>query len=118
MGISGLRSFPGGGLCGYVQGLGTDSPLGMGLGCLFTPSPGHGIKGVDTHPLPWTLDQGGGYSPPPLDMGSGGWVLFPPQMTPSGSHHTYGRHVDGTHATGMHSCFSSLHEPEKKDLFP
>ena len=77
MGISGLRSFHGGG--------------------------GGGCVGMCR----------GGYSALAWEQG----LSILPQVTPSGSHHTYGRHVDGTHATGMHSCFISFHEPEKKLLY-
>ena len=66
---------------------------------------------------PWsqTPTRGGGYDVLGEVMGmSGGCagdmsgrmgvvlrVTTAPQMTPSGSHHMYGRHVDSTHPTGM-----------------
>ena len=48
------------------------------------------------------MEPGGGYSSP--RHGTRGWVLTPsplPLLTPSGSHHTYGRHAGGKYPTGM-----------------
>ena len=63
-------------------------------------------------PGPTSFPEGAGISGPRFPLGEvgmsrgmgmcWGWVLLP--ITPSGSHHTYGWQVGGTHPTGTHSC--------------